>query len=141
MKYICFSRIFALAVTLSCSCLWYLFDCPEAEYSSKYSLLIFIYAGSAFLEVFVEPAVIYTLKTGDNALFSYSQSILTVLQKIIVFGFVVITNVDHVYAFCIAQVSFWFFIFQLNNEFPVYGFTHFCWNIFNQVEACRSGRR
>uniref|UniRef100_A0A914YC46 Protein RFT1 homolog n=1 Tax=Panagrolaimus superbus TaxID=310955 RepID=A0A914YC46_9BILA len=104
-KYALLSIPFSLVVTLICCAIWHLFGCPESEFASQYSLLILIFASSAFIETLVEPCVIYALKTGDNVLFSYSQSILTLLQKLIVFGFILGSSVNHVTAFCIAQMS------------------------------------
>ena len=101
-----YSKPFALGLTFLCSALWYAIGCPDAEFSSTYPLLILVYATSAFLEVLAEPSVILSLKADQTALISNSECIFALLQKGIVLLIVILSNINHIYVFCIAQVSF-----------------------------------
>ncbi|KAE9556438.1 hypothetical protein FO519_000323 [Halicephalobus sp. NKZ332] len=103
-KYALLSVPFSVFISVVFSSIWFLLKSPESEYDSEYSTLILVYGGSALLETLVEPCAIFALKTGHHGLFSFAQSVLTLLQRLIAFVLIVGTNVDHIKAFCIAQI-------------------------------------
>lgn len=91
--------------SLGCGWLWWLIPQADFELGGNYNYIILIFVTSACIEGMAEPIAILNLKVGDNAHYAFANAILTLLQKLIVLGLLLL-KIDVLHSFCLAQVDF-----------------------------------
>ncbi|VDN55779.1 unnamed protein product [Dracunculus medinensis] len=85
-------------------CLWFPFSAtPPTSLVPSYSFALFCFGFSSWLESLAEPFIIVSLRLAMNAEYAFLQSLLTVLQRLLVLIFITSGVLSHIDAFCFAQ--------------------------------------
>lgn len=88
-------------------CLWFPFSAtPPTSLVPSYSFALFCFGFSSWLESLAEPFIIVSLRLAMNAEYAFLQSLLTVLQRLLVLIFITSGVLSHIDAFCFAQVNY-----------------------------------